>query len=677
MARYYLVVILILSGCSGDGGIARLPMVEAGRSVVTAPVNSGRVVVPRGAVAFDSVDLSASAVGSSVGSVELSEMPLDRAVEVVFRDILHRDVVVAPGSYPAVTVSIARELSQSELVDLLSALALERGASLQADASGRWRLALGVPQGEAVERVVVIHRRPNEFRDFGRLFVASGSTGGDVASATVDGARDSASAAVGGSSRSRPPLVSVVVDERSRSVLLSGPGAAVREVAQLIRAADQPVLSGQVTQFFAASPDAVDLLALLVAPSVMVARWGGGVIASGSPGDVARVGELLALLARTGQSVVQRVELHRLTSDECLSVVSAMGRSGSSGGVAAGSMSAGDMVSARGSGGGGVSSGGGLSGSVGSASSGSAASNAVLGTAQQRVVEGGGVVAVTAGGSACVVRGPPQLVGQALELLGAADRPAQRVEIEAALFEVHSGDNWRAGLRAQWHRQGDNGGVVARGSDVVPLGDLAGTVGGYGSVISGAAHAVLELVEQVSEVRVLSQPTVGVDVGREAVLSVGDQVPTVVQQISATTSGGASQQIQYRDVGVILRVVPESVDGGLIRLRIVQEVSDAQRTTSSDLDTPTISKRSVDTTVTVPIGHTALVGGLYRGGHNVAREGLPVLARIPFLGGLFGVDDERSESRELVLLATPRVVDEREEVARVRAAVERIGGRAL
>jgi zona occludens toxin len=299
-----------------------------------------------------------------------------------------------------------------------------------------------------------------------------------------------------------------------------------------------------------------------------------------------------------------------------------------------------------------------------------------LGVAQQHSSDGGGVVAVSVSGSACVLRGPALALGQALEFLAAADRPAQRVEIEAVLFEVQGSDDWRVGLSAQvGNNQSPTNGVAARGAAVSDVTTLANSVvGGYAAVVTRSAHVVLQAVQSLTSVRVLSQPTVGVDVGQEAVLQVGDQVPTVTQETAATVNAGSSSQVVYRNVGVILRVQPELVDGGLVRIRLAQEVSQASETTTSAIDSPTISTRSVQTVVTLPVGQTALIGGMCAATRTVARTGLPGLASLPVIGALMGVDDDGGQADELVLLLTPRVVDERAELARIRAVVERIGG---
>jgi Flp pilus assembly secretin CpaC len=57
-----------------------------------------------------------------------------------------------------------------------------------------------------------------------------------------------------------------------------------------------------------------------------------------------------------------------------------------------------------------------------------------------------------------------------------------------------------------------------------------------------------------------------------------------------------------------------------------------------------------------------VMGGLIAEGRTNASEGIPLLSRIPILGGLFGQQTLKNNRTELVLFITPRVVETRADI---------------
>jgi general secretion pathway protein D len=94
-------------------------------------------------------------------------------------------------------------------------------------------------------------------------------------------------------------------------------------------------------------------------------------------------------------------------------------------------------------------------------------------------------------------------------------------------------------------------------------------------------------------------------------------------------------------------------------LEIQQEISDSLP--SSTGSNPDISRRSASTTVMVQSGSTMLLGGLFEDRANNNSSGLPILSSIPVIGGAFGSQGWFSEKTELVLLITPRILNDNEE----------------
>jgi len=109
-----------------------------------------------------------------------------------------------------------------------------------------------------------------------------------------------------------------------------------------------------------------------------------------------------------------------------------------------------------------------------------------------------------------------------------------------------------------------------------------------------------------------------------------------------------------------------------------QEVSDVSTTQTSTLDSPTITTRRISSSVAVQDGQAVVLGGLIRDRNSNATGGVPILKDIPTLGWLFGQKSDSSDRTELVVILTPRVIVNANDVARVtadfRSRMERLQG---
>ena len=175
--------------------------------------------------------------------------------------------------------------------------------------------------------------------------------------------------------------------------------------------------------------------------------------------------------------------------------------------------------------------------------------------------------------------------------------------------------------------------------------------------------AFLRAVAGESNVRVLSAPQIMATSDQEAIINVGDRVPIItgdytdVSGSTSTTTGTIHRNIEYTDTGVILTVTPHITAGNEVRLEIVQEVSDAVKTESSGIDSPTIRNRELSTTLVVPDQGTALLGGLIRTRETDNESGVPILMKTPVLGALFRSNSKENRRTELLVMITVNVVE--------------------
>ncbi len=269
--------------------------------------------------------------------------------------------------------------------------------------------------------------------------------------------------------------------------------------------------------------------------------------------------------------------------------------------------------------------------------------------------------------NALLVLATPADYEKLLKVIHKLDVQPLQVLVEATIVEVTLEDELRYGL--QWFFKGSIGGKTLRGvlgqlpltspTDPLPSGSLS-------LVDAGEARVLLDFLASDSKINVISSPTLMVQDNRVATIRVGDQVP--IRTSETTDTGGAvtdpdtgvsalvTSTIQYQDTGVLLEVKPRINVGGMIALELTQEVNDVTPTTSSGIDSPTITQRRINTSVSVLSGETLVLGGLIRENNGRDSQGLPYLRNIPILGWAFGSQGKSKSRTELVVMITPSVV---------------------
>jgi general secretion pathway protein D len=183
-------------------------------------------------------------------------------------------------------------------------------------------------------------------------------------------------------------------------------------------------------------------------------------------------------------------------------------------------------------------------------------------------------------------------------------------------------------------------------------------VPGFNFIISsGNFRVILDALSSITNVRVVSSPSLAVLDNQTAQLKVGDQVPVITRQQQSTDNPDAPlvNNVEYRDTGVILQVTPRINPDGQVNLEIHQEVSNVVAGTE-DKPNPTISQREVGTSVSVASGQTVILGGLISDRQSRGNSGVPVLRDIPLVGNLFSGVDNSDQRTELVILITPKVI---------------------
>jgi len=188
----------------------------------------------------------------------------------------------------------------------------------------------------------------------------------------------------------------------------------------------------------------------------------------------------------------------------------------------------------------------------------------------------------------------------------------------------------------------------------------------------GVVRAVLTALAEESKAKVLAAPHILVSDNREARIQVGRQVPIATSTTTTPLTGGtaatnySTSTIQYKDIGIILKVKPQINDSGLVSLEITQEISSLGETVKvGGLDEISINKTEATTNLVAQDGDTIIIGGLIQEDVSKSKDGIPFLSKIPIIGSLFGNTTDKNTRTELIILLTPHVMKNQQEAGDV------------
>jgi general secretion pathway protein D len=244
------------------------------------------------------------------------------------------------------------------------------------------------------------------------------------------------------------------------------------------------------------------------------------------------------------------------------------------------------------------------------------------------------------------------------------DRDQAQVAIEATIAEVTLTDALQYGVQ-YYLESNDVGAGVNNGSISLSTSTTSALISqalpGLNVLLGSQASpkVVLSALSRLTSVQVLSAPSLVVADNQPAFLQVGDSVPVSTGSATVLSSSNTVvNTITMQDTGVILKVWPHIHSNGAVELEIEQEVSSVVGGTSSTTTNlnPTISQRRIHSTVTVPSGQTALLGGLMSETANKTQSGVPGLRQIQGLGDLFGTTDGSKARTEIIVFVKPTVI---------------------
>jgi type II secretory pathway component GspD/PulD (secretin) len=227
-------------------------------------------------------------------------------------------------------------------------------------------------------------------------------------------------------------------------------------------------------------------------------------------------------------------------------------------------------------------------------------------------------------------------------------------------------------------------------SGILNFQSLQNAIGGGGTtlLLSSARDglaAIVSALDATGRFRVVNRPVVFTSNNKKAIIASGQEIPVPVSTLSTIVNTnqpgvantpvnnfGTQSSIQYKKVALQLEVVPLINSEKEVTLDILQKV-DSLGPEPAIIDgnsIPTIATRYIKTTVAAPNCSTIVLGGLITENKRIQKAGIPLLDRIPVIGGLFRSTKKINDRTELIVLMRPEVALTKLDLYRLRQKSE-------
>ena len=176
---------------------------------------------------------------------------------------------------------------------------------------------------------------------------------------------------------------------------------------------------------------------------------------------------------------------------------------------------------------------------------------------------------------------------------------------------------------------------------------------------------IVKMLDATGRFKVISRPMVFTSNNKKAIIASGTEVPVPVN--SSFNVGQTFSSVQFKKVALQLEVVPLINSEKEVSLDILQKLDNLQGSTSIDGNPiPNIATRYIKTTVAAANGSCIVLGGLIQENKRKDKTGIPVLSRIPVIGGIFRNTRETKDRTELIILMQPEVALTKLDLHRLR-----------
>jgi general secretion pathway protein D len=245
------------------------------------------------------------------------------------------------------------------------------------------------------------------------------------------------------------------------------------------------------------------------------------------------------------------------------------------------------------------------------------------------------------------------------------DKKRNQVLVEAMIVEIDLEDDQDLGfdLRAIIETEYGVDGIVSFNSGIAQESIQKGGVPGLTiGLLKGDfdLYAILAANRENTNIKILSTPEIVTIENHEAMINITEQIPFLTGS-RVDENNNVIETIEYRDVGILLKLTPHINEKGYITMDISQTIQKIIEETR-ELASPSIFNREITSKVTVKDSHTIVIGGLIRDDTQFVEQKVPILGDIPLLGLFFRRTKKQKLRTNLMVFITPTIITEDEKI---------------
>ena len=267
------------------------------------------------------------------------------------------------------------------------------------------------------------------------------------------------------------------------------------------------------------------------------------------------------------------------------------------------------------------------------------------------------------------------------KIAASIDRPVRQVLVSASVVEFQINDGFEKDISLQYNQfvnMADLPGALPGGTTpaakatasafatrimdaIVPSGSNPGSLSGsssymyYDPASQSILSAFLTFLEKNGTAQLLSSPSLILRRGHTGNILSGEDIPITK---STQNSAGTNYSVDYKSVGIKLRVTPQSIFEDRVVLEVSPEVSNIIRYEESSAGrNPVVAIRNANTLLEMRDGYMVSIGGLLREEQIKTDRRIPILGNLPLVGFLFRASSSSTIRSQLVIFLSAKILN--------------------
>ena len=266
------------------------------------------------------------------------------------------------------------------------------------------------------------------------------------------------------------------------------------------------------------------------------------------------------------------------------------------------------------------------------------------------------------------------------DLIHELDKETYQVFVKAKIIEVSQDKSDKIGFK-----YGFEGGFVTSSG----LLSFASNLGSSSLPISGqilksikipennvkeglALGATLDFLKKNGAADIVSEPSILCINNKECSIYVGRTQSIAISSTKSSNNDKTETSYKREDIGITLKVKAFILTGEKVTLKVDVKTEDIIKTSDSVSTRPTTTKREIKSVTTVNTGETVIVGGLIKNKNTIAKQKVPFLGDIPFLGALFRYEAELQDKSSLLIVLTPYIVEKSQNLKELKSRLMKL-----